>query len=76
MKSTFMLMGMRIGLSTINYTMKRGQRLHTDGFKAWYLDNLWYPESEYKEEMERRNNTCDGKTVTIDGKEYILTEVV
>ena len=48
---------------------------HADGYKAWYLENVEYTESEHKAEMERRNNTCNGKIVTIDGKEYELTEV-
>ena len=46
-----------------------------DGFKAWYLDNLWYTEYQHKAEMKRRNNTCNGKLVTIEGKQYELTEI-
>ena len=46
-----------------------------DGYKAWYLNGKRYTESEHKAEMARRNNTCDGKTVVIDGKEYRLNEV-
>ena len=46
-----------------------------DGYKAWYLNGKRYTESEHKAEMARRNNTCNGKTVTIDGKEYRLNEV-
>ena len=48
---------------------------YTDGEKRWYLNDIDYTEPEYKVEMERRRNTCNGKTVIIEGKEYILTEV-
>ena len=46
-----------------------------DGGKDWYLKGNHYTESNYKAEMVKRNNTCDGKIVTIEGKEYTLTEV-
>jgi hypothetical protein len=48
---------------------------NADGYKAWYLDSVMYSESEHKAEMKRRNNTCNGKIVTIEGKQYELTEV-
>jgi len=48
---------------------------YSDGDKSWWLDDKCYTESEHKAEMARRNNTCDGKTVVIDGKEYRLNEV-
>ena len=44
---------------------------YSDGTKHWYLNDLKYSESDYRTEM----NTCDGKTVVIDGKEYRLHEV-
>lgn len=47
----------------------------SDGAKHWYLNGIQYTESEHKEEMARRNNTCNGKIITIEGKEYELTEV-
>jgi len=46
-----------------------------DGDKHWCLDGKSYTESEHKAEMERRCNTCNGKTVIIEGKEYTVTEV-
>ena len=48
---------------------------YANGDKYWYLNGKFYTESGYKAEMARRNNTCNGKTVTIDGKEYTLNEV-
>ena len=48
---------------------------YADGTKSWYLNGKCYTESDYHAEMARRNNTCGGKTVTIDGKEYRLNEV-
>ena len=48
---------------------------YANGDKSWYLNGKCYTESEHKAEMARRNNTCDGKTVVIDGKEYTLHEV-
>lgn len=48
---------------------------HANGNKYWCLNGKYYTKSEHKAEMVRRNNTCDGKTVTIDGKEYTLHEV-
>ena len=45
------------------------------GATSWYLNGVMYCKSDYHAEMARRNNTCDGKTVTIDGKEYTLHEV-
>jgi hypothetical protein len=48
---------------------------YVDGHKSWYLDNVWYTKSQHKAEMARRNNTCNGKVVTIEGKQYELTEI-
>ena len=52
---------------------------HADGDKSWWLDGRRYTKSDHKAEVARRHNefyTCDGKTVTIDGKKYTLTAVV
>jgi hypothetical protein len=46
-----------------------------DGHKCWYLEDVMYSKSEYKAEMERRKDTCNGKIVTIEGKQYELTEI-
>tara|TARA_R100000541_G_scaffold46737_2_gene53882 strand:- start:254 stop:505 length:252 start_codon:yes stop_codon:yes gene_type:complete len=46
-----------------------------DGTKHWYLNDIRYTESDYKEEMERRKNSLDGKIATIAGKVYTLTKV-
>lgn len=49
------------------------------GAKSWYLNGEVYSEFDYKAEMAKRNSaeasSCSGKTVTIDGKEYKLTEI-
>ena len=41
------------------------------GTKEWYLNGKQLSESEFM----TRNKTCDGKVVTIDGKQYRLHEV-
>ena len=46
-----------------------------DGEKHWYLNGKYYTESNYKEEMKRRNNSRHGKTAVIDGKQYTLNAV-
>jgi hypothetical protein len=48
---------------------------HVNGYKSWYLEGVNYSESQHKAEMARRNNTCNGKVVTIEGKQYELTEI-
>lgn len=46
------------------------------GEKRWYLDNYNYTEADWKAEMEKRNpNSCEGKTITFEGKEYKLVPV-
>ena len=42
-----------------------------DGTRFWYLDG----KSLTKSEFMARNKSCDGKFVTIDGKQYRLVEV-
>ena len=44
---------------------------YASGTKAWYIDNFPYTEEEFKKKM----NSCEGKTVTVDGKEYRLTAI-
>jgi|14BtaG_2_1085337.scaffolds.fasta_scaffold12863_6 hypothetical protein len=48
---------------------------YVDSGKDWYLNGNYSTEADHKAEMVKRNNTCDGKIVTIEGKEYKLTEV-
>ena len=52
---------------------------YSDGTKHWYLNGKGYSKFDYKAEMAKRNSigasSCSGKTVTIDGKEYKLTEI-
>jgi hypothetical protein len=48
---------------------------YVDGRKYWYLEGVEYTKSGHKAEMKRRNNTCNGKIVTIEGKQYELTEI-
>ena len=45
------------------------------GDKLWYLDGNNYSELDYNKEMAKRNNTCNGKVVEIDGKKYQLTAI-
>ena len=42
-----------------------------NGSKEWYLDGIWFTEAKFM----ARKKTCNGKVVTIDGKQYRLTEV-
>ena len=49
---------------------------YVDGTKFWYLNGKYYTESEYKAEMAKRDNTCEGKIVTIEGKKYLLTSIL
>ena len=42
-----------------------------DGTKRWYIDGLALAE----EGFNNKNKTCNGKIVTIDGKQYKLQEV-
>jgi len=44
---------------------------YADGSKRWYLDGKQLTEAEFM----ARKKTCDGKVVTIDGKQYRLVEV-
>ena len=46
-----------------------------DGYNCWYLNGREYTEDGHTDQMARRRGTCSGKTVTIDGKTYRLTEV-
>ena len=46
-----------------------------DGHKYWYLNGKRYTKKEYKEEISKRKNSCNGKVVEIDGKKYQLTEI-
>ena len=42
-----------------------------DGSKSWYLEGKKLTEEEFKARTNPDN--CDGKTVLVDGKEYVLT---
>ena len=42
-----------------------------NGDKAWYLDGKRFTKAEFM----TRKKTCNGKVVTIDGKQYRVTEV-
>jgi len=44
---------------------------YADGAKYWYIDGKQLTEAEFNS----RNKTCNGKIVTIDGKQYKLQEV-
>ena len=43
------------------------------GGKSWFLNGKSYSEEEWKKLVN--TNSCDGKTVEIDGKKYRLTEI-
>ena len=45
----------------------------SDGTKKWYLNDEELTEEEYNNKM--KPTSCNGKLVTIDGKQYKLTEV-
>ena len=45
------------------------------GYNSWWLNSKSYTESDYNTEMAKRNDTCNGKIVTIEGKQYELTEI-
>ena len=40
-----------------------------DGSTEWWLNGQQLPEEEFNQQM----NSCDGKPIVIDGKEYKLT---
>jgi len=48
---------------------------YADGNKFWYLNDVQYSEQEFNAEIAKRKPTCNGKVVTIDGKQYKLTEL-
>ena len=43
---------------------------YPDGSKQWYLNDEQVTEEEHR---QRTQPICDGKTVEIDGKTYVLT---
>ena len=45
---------------------------YASGTKSWYLNGKWLTEQEFD---NRNNQSCEGKIVEIEGKEYRLTEV-
>ena len=47
---------------------------YADGSKAWYLNGKEYSEEQWKKEIAKRKNSCNGKIVEIDGKKYKLIE--
>jgi len=46
----------------------------TEGTYDWYLDGKHYTQIEFKIEIAKRKDSCDGKVVEIDGKKYKLSE--
>ena len=53
---------------------------YVNGSKYWYLNGKEYSEADFNAEIAKRKQqqapSCNGKIVKIDGKEYILTEMV
>ena len=43
---------------------------YENGEKSWYIDGVKHTEEEFKKKI----NSCEGKTVTVDGKEYRLID--
>lgn len=49
-----------------------------DGTKFWYIEGKEYTEAGFKKKVKELKNpkpSCDGKVVTIEGKQYKLTEI-
>ena len=50
--------------------------MYKDGREEWWLNGKPYDKDAFNEEIKRRKQpSCEGKVVTIDGKKYKLTEV-
>ncbi len=47
---------------------------YADGSKYWYLNSIQYSEADWKKEIAKLNNSCNGRIVEIDGKKYKLIE--
>ena len=47
----------------------------SNGAKFWRLNGEELTEEEYNERMNPKPSSCNGKVVTIEGKQYKLTEV-
>ena len=45
-----------------------------DGYKAWYINGKRMSEEEHRKQMQK-DQSCSGKVVEIDGKQYKLMEV-
>ena len=48
---------------------------YSNGDKEWWLNDGELTEEEFNERMNPKTSSCNGKMVTIDGKQYKLTEV-
>ena len=46
-----------------------------DENKFWFLFDYQYAEEDWKQEVNKLKNPCNGKVVETDGKKYKLTEV-
>ena len=47
---------------------------YADGSKEWYLNGIEYSEAQWKKEVAKKKNSCNGRIVEIDGKKYKLIE--
>ncbi len=45
------------------------------GYKFWYIEGKEYSEVEFLKKTNKQVDTCEGKVVIIDGKEYKLSIV-
>ena len=51
---------------------------YVDGDKHWYIEGKQYTQAEFNKKVKELKNpksSCDGKVVTIEGKQYKLTEI-
>ena len=49
-----------------------------DGIKHWYIKGKKYSETEFKKKVKELKNpkpSCNGKIITIEGKQYKLQEL-
>ena len=51
---------------------------YSDGNKRWFIEGVKYTQAEFKKKVKELKNPkspCDGKIVTIEGKQYKLQEL-
>lgn len=51
---------------------------YANGYKGWFIEGKEYTQAEFKKKVKELKNpkpSYDGKIVTIEGKQYKLTEI-